>query len=106
MCAASSFAEKTGSVRVVDHRQRVVFFGEVANGREVRDCAVHRETTVSRNQSEARILRGAELRLQICHVVVFIAKPLRFAEANAVDDAGVIQFIADHRVFLGEQRFE
>src|SRR6476646_6470104 len=31
--AASSFAEKTGGVRVVDHRQRVVLFGEVTNGR-------------------------------------------------------------------------
>ena len=63
--AASGFAEKTGGVRVVDHRQRVVLFGEIANGREVRDRAVHRETTVGGNQSEARILRRAELRLQI-----------------------------------------
>jgi len=93
-------------VRVVDHRQRVILFGEIANGREVGDRAVHRKTTVSGNQSEARISRRAELRLQICHVVVFVAKPLRFAEADAVDDAGVIQFIADHRILLAEQRFE
>ena len=97
--AASSFAEKTGGVRVVDHRQRVIFFGEIANRREIRDSAVHRETAVSGDQSEARILRRAELRFQIGHVVVFVAKPLRFAEPDAVDDAGVIQFIADHRVF-------
>jgi hypothetical protein len=31
--AASSFAEKTGGVRVIDHRQRVVLFGEIANAR-------------------------------------------------------------------------
>ena len=51
-------------------------------------------------------LAPRELRFQICHVAVLIAKPLRFAEADAVDDAGVIQFIADHRVVFGEQRFE
>ena len=42
--AASGFADKTGSVRIVDHHQRVVLFGEVANGREIRNRAVHRET--------------------------------------------------------------
>ena len=70
------------------------------------DRSVHRETTVGGNQSEARILRRAELRFQIGHVVVLVTKPLRFAEADAVDDGGVIQFIADHGVFFGEQRFE
>jgi hypothetical protein len=37
---------------------------------------------------------------------VFVAKPLRFTEADAVDDAGVIQLIADHSVFLAKQRFK
>ena len=104
--AAAGFAEKSGGVRVVDHRERVVFFGEIANRLEVRDRSVHRETAISGDQSEARILRRAELRLQIGHVVVLVTKALRFAEADAVDDAGVIQFIADDRVFLAEQRFE
>ena len=73
---------------------------------QIRDRAVHRETTISGNQSEARILRSAELRFEICHVVVLVTKPLRFAEADAVDDAGVIQFIADHCVLFAQQRFE
>jgi hypothetical protein len=37
---------------------------------------------------------------------VLVTKALRFAEPDAIDDAGVIQFIADHRVFVGEQRLE
>ena len=74
--------------------------------REVRDRAVHRETAVGGDQSEARILRRAELRFQIGHVVVLVTKSLRFAEPDAVDDGGVIQFIADHGVLFAEQRFE
>jgi hypothetical protein len=46
------------------------------------------------------------LGFEIGHVVVLVTKALRFAEPDAIDDAGVIQFIADHRVFVGEQRLE
>ena len=35
-----------------------------------------------------------------------VTEPLRFAEPNAVDDAGVIQFVADHGVFCGRAGFE
>ena len=104
--AASSFAKKTSRMRIVNHRQRVILLSEITNGREVRNRAVHGETAVSSNQFKARILRRAQLRLQICHVVVLVAKTLRFAEADAVDDAGVIQFIANHGVVFGEKRFE
>src|SRR5213078_603107 len=34
---------------------------------------------------------------------MLVTKALRFAEPDAIDDAGVIQFIADHRVFVAEQ---
>ena len=53
---------------------------------------------VGRDQSEARAFRRLQLRLEIGHVVVLVAKALRFAEPDAVDDAGVIQFVANDRV--------
>ena len=37
---------------------------------------------------------------------MFVAKPLRFAEPDAVNDRRVIQFVADHGVFRAEQRFK
>ena len=46
------------------------------------------------------------LRFQICHVVVLVAEPLRFAQADAVDDAGVVQLVGDDGVFRSEQRFK
>ena len=67
--------------------------------------SIEKQPSVATNRKRAS-LRRAELRFQICHIVVLVAKPLRFAEADAVDDAGVIQFITDHRVLFAEQRFE
>ncbi len=106
MRAASSFAEETGGMRVVDHRERVVFFGKLNDLSQVRDRSVHRETAVGRDQSKARVFGRAQLRFEIGHVVVLVTKALRFAEADAVDNAGVIQLVTDHRVLVGEQRFE
>ena len=104
--AAPGLAEKTSRVRVVDHRHCAIFFREITNRGQIRDRAVHRKTTISGNQFEARILRGAKLRFEVVHVVVFVTKALRLAEANAVDDARVIQFITDHRVLFREQCLE
>ena len=90
VCAAPGFAEETGRVRVVNHGKRVVFFSEIANPAQIRDRSIHRETAVSGDQSEPRIVRCTELRFEICHVVVLVTKPLRFAQPDAVNDAGVI----------------
>src|SRR5260370_19849292 len=37
---------------------------------------------------------------------MFVTKALRFAEPNAVNDAGVIQFVTNHSIFVGKQRFK
>ena len=50
--------------------------------------------------------RFAELRREVGHVVVAVAKAPRLAEADAVDDARVIQFVADHGILFAEQRLE
>src|SRR5207237_7017025 len=58
------------------------------------------------DQLETRAARFFELRLEIGHVVMLVTKALRFTEPDAVDDRGVIQFIADDRVFVGENGFK
>ena len=93
-------------MRIVDHGERVTFFCEVANLRQIRNRSVHRKTAIGGDQSKTRIFRCAQLRFEISHVVVFVTKALRFAEANAVNDAGVIQLVTDHRVLIGEQSFK
>src|SRR5437763_205105 len=53
----------------------------------------------------AATMCGATL-FEIGHVGVLVTDALRVAEADAIDDAGVIEFVTDHRVLIGEQRFE
>ncbi len=106
--AATTGADETDRVGVVDHYQRAIPLGEVAHRGKVGDDAVHREHAIGRDQLEARAGAGGfvELAFQIGHVVVAITIPLRLAEANAVDDARVVELVADHRVLLAEERLE
>src|SRR5579863_8084847 len=39
--AAAAIAEDAGGVRVVNHHDAIIFFGERAEGREIGDVAVH-----------------------------------------------------------------
>ncbi len=103
MRAAPVLAEKTGGVAIVDHGQGVELVGEVADRRQVGDRAVHRKHAVGDNQPDLGVAGGFELRSQVGHIVVGIAKPLRLAEPDAVDDAGVVQGVADHGI-LGSQQ--
>ncbi len=75
---------------------------------EVGDDAVHREHAVGGDQLESRAGRFGLVQpgFEVGHVVVAVAQALRLAQPDAVDDAGVIQFVADDRVLLAEQRFE
>jgi len=87
-------------MRIVDHGESVVFFGKFDNSLSGPRSFRHRETAVGCNQTKPRVLRGAQLRFEIGHIAVSVTEPLRFAEPDAVDNAGVIQFVADHRVLV------
>src|SRR5205823_12615999 len=63
---------------------------------QIRDRSIHRKTPIGGDQSETRILRYPQLRLKISHVVVFVTKPLGFAEPDAVDNARMIQRSEEH----------
>ena len=82
--------------------------GQIADRLQVRDDAVHREHAVGRDQLEAGAggIGLVQLGLEVGHVVVAVAKALRLAQADAVDDAGMIQLVADDRVLFAQQRFE
>ena len=99
-------AEVAGGVAVVDPDRRVVLVGQVADVRQLRQVAVHAEDAVGEDQLEPAALRFFELGLQVGHVVVLVAEPLGLAEPHAVDDRGVVQFVGEDRVLLGEQRLE
>src|SRR5437763_12728744 len=91
---------------IIDHGDGLVLFGQLANSPEFRDGAIHRKTTVRRNHADTRALRLLEFRFQVSHVVMLVTKTLRLTKSDAVDDAGVIELIADDRVLLTQKSFE
>src|SRR5207249_11026770 len=80
-------ADETDGVRVVDHDRRVVTLRKVADLRQGRHVAVHREHAIGHHHPETRTCALLELALEVLHVAVRVAKTLRLAEADAVDDA-------------------
>ena len=103
---AASRSHEPDGVGVVHHHHRVVLVGQVADRREVGDVAVHGEDAVGGDQPQPRTRGLLQLRLQVGHVVVAVAEALGLAEADAVDDAGVVQLVGDDGVLLAEQRLE
>ena len=106
MRAAPGRAQEADRVGVVHHDQGVIAFGQVADGGQIGDEAVHREHAVGGDQPCARALRFLQLGFQIGHVAVVVAKALGFAQPDAVNDAGMVQFVGDDGVFGAEQRLE
>src|SRR6516165_6477128 len=104
--AAARRTHEAGGVRVIDHHQRVVAFGEVTDLAQLRDEPVHREHAVARDEPGARPGRLFEALLELRHVAVGVAVALRLAQADAVDDARVVEGIGDHGIALIEKRFE
>ena len=104
--AAAVGADEAGGVRIVHHDQRPVPIGQVTDIFEFRDGAIHREHAVGRDQTHSGILRVLQGLLELIHVVVGIAQPASLAEANSIDDAGVVQGVADDGILIVQQRFK
>ena len=104
--AAAGLADKAGRVAVVDHHHRAVLVGQIADGLERRDVAVHREHAVGRDELDAAILGELELATQIVEIEVLVAEALGLREPDAVDDAGVVEGVGDDRVFFAEDGLE
>ncbi len=104
--AAACLAHNACRVALVHHHQGVIFLCQVANLVHRSHIAVHREHAVGDDDAEALLLSRLELFLQVRHVGIGIAIALCLAQAHAVDDAGVVQGIADDGILVGEQRLE
>src|SRR5213080_4852017 len=97
---------EAGGMRIINHHQGVVARRQIADLAQAGDEAIHREYAVGGDEARARALRLAETVLELRHVAVGVAVALRLAQANAVDDARVIEGVRDHRVALIEERLE
>src|SRR6266446_6951354 len=106
MRAATGVSHETVGVRVINHYERLVWFGEMTDRGEVGNVTVHREYTVGRDHFEPGFAGFAEFDLEVLHVVVGVAQALRFAKPDAIDDAGVVKFVRDNGIFRSEQGLE
>ena len=104
--AASGLADHTGGVALVHHDHCVVFVGQLVDLVQWADIAVHGEDTIGDDDAETVLLGSLELLLEVCHIGVGIAVALCFAEADTVDDGGVVEGVGDDGVLVGQQGFE
>src|SRR5256885_1538985 len=104
--AAPVLADETNCMGVIDHGQRVVSLGQLADLRQWRQVTVHREDAVGDDDPKARVRALLQLLLELLHVAVGVAVAARLAQPDAIDDAGVIERVGDDRVPLVEQRLE
>ena len=104
--APAGGAQEAGGVAVVDHHQRIVLLGQGRDLVQFRDVAVHAEGAVGGDQPGTAIPRGLQGLFQRLHVAVRVAVALGLAQADAVDDRGVVEGVRDDGVLRAEQGLE
>ena len=100
--AAAVFPKHAARMRIVDHHDRAVFFGERRQLGDAAEIAVHREHAVG---DQDLLLGGGQLLDDLAsRVDVLVREHLdrRLAQPRAVDDAGVIQLVGNDHVLFGE----
>ena len=93
-------------MRIVDHDQRAVLVREIANFLQRRDAAIHREHTVGRDEACAAILRLLQVLFELREISIRVAQSTRFAQPDAIDDAGVVERVGDDGILFAEHGFE
>ena len=103
--AAAVTAQHAGGVGVIYHHDGAVLFGEIAERGQRADIAIHGEDAVGDQQLMARlILDGGQLFFRVGHVFVAEDQNFRARKPGAINDAGVVQLVADDEIVFAENR--
>ena len=94
------------AVAFVNEYQCVVLFCEVANFVHWSNVAIHGEHAVGANDAETLGLCFLQTAFEVGHVGVGIAIAYGLAETYTIDDAGMVEGVADDSVFGSEEGFE
>src|SRR5664280_2326780 len=87
------------AMRIIDHGDGVVFLRELHNTRKRSNVTIHAEDTVRDNQLGALILLMLlEFLFQACHITMLEGYDLRLAQSASIDDAGMVQLVAEDKV--------
>ena len=99
-------ADEPDGMGVVDHHERTMAVGKVADPGEIGDVPVHREDAVGRDHPRVGAGRLAEARVELVEIAVRVAQPCCLAEPDPVDDRGMVERVRDDGVVGPEQRLE
>ena len=107
-CAAPMRPHKADGVAVVHHGQRVEFLCQIADLRQLCQIPIHRKHAVRGNEDSPRAVRPRlnQLKAEIVHIAVAVTVALCLAQADAVDDGGVVQLVGHDGVLRPQQRFK
>src|SRR3989344_2026251 len=98
--------EEAGRVTVIDEQHGVVLVRKLPDLLQRSDVRIHAEHPVGRDEDILCALRFPQLLREVSHVQVLVDEALRLAQPDAVDDARVVELIADDRIALPQQRLE
>ena len=99
---ASLLTQHAKTVGIVQQQQGVVAFAQRQQGRHIGNIAIHAEDRIADNQL-ARCRAAFKLPRQVGQVVVRVAVNLGAGESGAINQAGVVQRIREHRVAFAHQ---
>lgn len=102
----AGLADESSSVALINIDVSVVLLSQLVNLVQRGDISIHREDSVSDDDSHPCLLRLLELFFQIGHIQVFEAELLSFTETDAVNNRGVVKGIADDCVLGTEDSLE
>ena len=102
MCSASRLADETGRMRVVDHDNRIIPVGQIADLIQLRNRPIHAERTVGHNDPAPRPLCRLQLGFEVGHRIVLVAETLRLTKPYPIDNRCMIQLVRDDRILLAE----
>ena len=104
--SVAGLADNSGGVAFVNHHERVIFLGQLADPVHRSHVAVHREDSVRADDAEPLGLGLLEAALKVGHVRIGVAVADSLAQTHAIDDRSVVQRVGNDGVVSGEERLE
>ena len=101
--ASTVAAQDAGGVGIVDHHDGAVLLGEVAQGRQRADIAVHGKDAVGDQQLlSGLIFNAGQSFFGLRHILMLEDEDLGARQPSAVDDRSVVQLVGNDEVVLAE----
>ncbi len=101
--AAAIAPQHAGGMRVVDHHDAIIFFGQIAQRGQRRDISVHRKNAVGNQQfMPGPVFSLPAQALAIGNIPVLENLNCRSRKPAAIDDGGVIQFIGKNQIVFAK----